>query len=261
MDINSLIQEYQTLHLEQVVDYEKFNIYFITNHSTVIEGSTLTDIETQLLLDENLTPKGKPLEHSLMTIDHHKALLFVLDLAKNKKAISTSLLQQINGKVMLSTGKIYNTALGQVDATKGDLRKFNVFVGKRYFPNYNKVSKHTKEFCIKLNNMIDEQQNDIIECMKTSFWAHFNLVSIHPFSDGNGRTARLLMNHVQQYFNLPLSIVFKEDKADYFDALEKSRNENDLSYFQGFMFEQYKKYLSIEIQKFRNKSQSFNFIV
>lgn len=260
MDTNGLIEEYQSLHLEKVIDYEKFNLYTITSHSTVIEGSTLTDIETRLLLDENLTPKGRPLEHSLMTKDHHKALLFVLDLAKRKSPISTILLQQINAMVMGSTGSIYNTPLGQVDATKGDIRKMNVFVGSRYFPNYDKVPKLIDEFCFKLNEMMAGQGLNKSKSLEISFWAHFNFVSIHPFTDGNGRTARLLMNRVQEYFMLPLSIVFKEDKADYFEALEQSRNKEEMSYFYEFMFRQYHKYLSLKIEKFNSRSQGFRFV-
>ncbi len=260
MNTSELIKKYESLNLNQVLDYNKFSLYSITNHSTVIEGSTLTANETQLLLEEDLTPKGKPLEHTLMTKDHHNALLFTIDLAKSKKPISTEILQEINSKVMKSTGKIYNTALGNIDATKGDLRKINVFVGSRYFPNYDKVPKLINDFCVELNKMIKESKNNKIELLKISFWAHFNLVSIHPFADGNGRTSRLLMNYIQEYLKLPLSIVFKEDKIEYFDALEKARDDNNISHFYDFLLNQYDKHLSAEIDKFNNKSQGFNFL-
>ena len=259
MDTIALITEYQSLNLDQVIDYDKFNLYKITNHSIVIEGSTLTEIETQLLLDENLTPKGKPLEHSLMAKDHHKALLFVLDLAKNKKEVSVSTIQKINALVMANTGTIYNTPLAQVDATQGDLRKMNVFVGSRYFPNYDKVPGLIDDFCSKLNELILDADT-LIKQLELSFWAHFNFVSIHPFVDGNGRTARLLMNYIQHYFNLPLSIVFKEDKAEYFEALEQSRKSEDLSHFISFMFDQYHSFLTQEVEKYKNRPKGFSFV-
>ena len=75
-------------------------------------------------------------------------------------------------------------------------------------------------------------------------------MNIHPFYDGNGRTSRLLMNYIQLIFNLPMAIVFAEDKADYFEALEKSRKKDDVQFFIEFMFEQYNKFLQQEITRF-----------
>jgi Fic family protein len=85
---------------------------------------------------------------------------------------------------------------------------------------------------------------------------HFDLVTIHPFYDGNGRTSRLLMNYLQLYFNLPLSIVFKEDKAAYFEALQQTRKEADITIFREFMYTQYLKYLQQGIDKFEQAGKS-----
>jgi Fic family protein len=62
-DIKKIVEEYQSLNLHDVIDYDKFNQYAIVHHSSSIEGSTLTENETRLLLEEGVTPKGKPLEH------------------------------------------------------------------------------------------------------------------------------------------------------------------------------------------------------
>ncbi len=264
MKINELIEKYQKLNLEQVIGYEKFNFYTITSHSTTIEGSTLTKDETTLLLDEGITPKGKPLPHSLMTKDYHEALLLALSLAKSKTTISVDMLKKINATVMQSTGKIHNTALGNIDERKGEIRKMNVSVSNRYFPNYLKVPDLLNDYCYSLNNLIQDCPLKKTEQLKISFWAHFHLVSIHPFCDGNGRTSRLIMNFVQQYFNLPLSLVYKEDKIDYFNALELSREKQDISIFYDFMFLQYEKYLNEEINRYNNqineKNKGFSFL-
>lgn len=82
MPVIELLKQYQALNLSQNVDYDKFSRYSMTHHSTSLEGSTLTEIETNLLLDEGLTPKGKPILHSLMTLDHQNALLFIIEKAK-----------------------------------------------------------------------------------------------------------------------------------------------------------------------------------
>ena len=74
-----LLEKFQSLNLSDNIDFDKFNQYAITHHSTTIEGSILTEIETRLLLDEGITPAGKPLLHSLMVQDHYKALLYVIE--------------------------------------------------------------------------------------------------------------------------------------------------------------------------------------
>ena len=103
--IISLIEKFNSLQLSKNIDFDKFNEYAITHHSTTIEGSTLTETETRLLLDEGITPKGKPLVHSLMVVDHYKALLFIIQSAKEKKAITPKFIQQLNAQVMKQTGK------------------------------------------------------------------------------------------------------------------------------------------------------------
>ncbi len=240
------LKQYRDLNLQDILDHDKFNNFSIVHHSTSIEGSTLTEVETRLLLEEDITPKGKPLSHSLMVKDHYNALIYVLDSAASKKAITTDLIQHINALVMKNTGNIYNTALGEVDASKGMFRKGNVSAGTTYFPNYDKVIPYTNELVERLNNNLSKIQEEL-ERLKFSFAAHFDLVSIHPFYDGNGRTSRLLMNYIQAYYGLPLAIVFKEDKADYYVALQETRRKEDIEVFNAFMFNQYRKHLENEI--------------
>jgi Fic family protein len=248
-EIVLLIDKFNSLNLLDVLDFEKFNQYAITHHSTTIEGSTLTEVETRLLLDEGITPAGKPLLHSLMVQDHFKALQFIITEAKVKRKLSSDFICELNAQVMKNTGSIYNTIFGEIDATKGMFRKGNVSAGNSYFVNYDKVEKLVAELSSKINNKI-ENKNSIEDKLHLSFDAHFELVSIHPFYDGNGRTSRLLMNFLQVFFNLPLAIVFKEDKANYFEALQNTRKTDDINIFRGFMYTQYEKYLNIEIEKY-----------
>ena len=88
-----------------------------------------------------------------------------------------------------------------------------------------------------------------------AFDAHFYLVSIHPFADGNGRISRLLMNYILSYHQLPLATIFKEDKLEYYQALEAScpqdDEEPDLCPIRDFMSAQQMKYLSMEIKKYK----------
>jgi len=248
MDLK-LIEKYNALGIADVIDHDKFNNISIVHHSTVLEGSTLTEVETQVLIDEGLTPKGKPLAHSLMVTDHFSALQFALKEANNKRPVSVSLIQELNSFLIRNTGLVYNTILGTVDATKGEFRKGNVTAGSTYFPNYDKVIPLTKNLA---DAVVKGMKPDLslLEQVQLSFDAHYNLVSIHPFYDGNGRTSRLLMNYIQAYYKLPLAIVHQESKVDYIEALKETRAKEDINIFRNFMGNEYTKLLKDEIKKF-----------
>jgi len=259
------IDQYQKLKLNEIVDYNKFNDFAITAHSTQIEGSTLTIEETALLLNEGITPKGKPLEHSLMVKDHYKAISYIHQLAKTQLKVTPALIQQINALAMKSTGQIYNTVFGNIDSSTGEFRKGAVFVQARYFPEHIKVPKLLDDLCKNINERL-VSANSIEDKIRLSYSSHFNLVSIHPFYDGNGRTSRLLMNLIQEYFNIPLSVVYKEDKLEYFEALEQSRKLESLEPIYEFMSQQHVKFLKSEIDlytsqlKKMNKGKGFSFM-
>ena len=245
----SLLDKFQSLNLSANIDFDKFNHYAITHHSTTIEGSTLTEIETRLLLDEGITPAGKPLLHSLMVKDHYDALQFILNLSAEKIPVTPEFIQSVNAAVMKQTGSIYQTVFGEFDGSKGVFRKGNVSAGNTYFVNYDKVEGLVNKLCTAIADKITTAIS-VTDKINICFDAHFDLVTIHPFYDGNGCTSHLLMNYLQLYFGLPMSIVFKEDKAAYFEALQQSRKLEDIGIFRNFMYGQYEKYLSLEIEKF-----------
>lgn len=264
MDLEKLIAEYKALDIAGVIDHERFNLIAIDHHSTRIEGSTLTEIETQVLINEGRTPSGKPLHESLMVTDHHAALLFTLQSAKAKLQLSATLLQQINAIVMKHTAKVYNTMLGTVDAATGAFRKGNVSAGVSYFPNFDKVEHLTKKLVDKVNDTMREPLS-MAQQIDLSFDAHFNLVSIHPYYDGNGRTSRLLMNYIQAYYNLPLAMVKSEHKASYIQALVDTREKEDIQIFRDFMAAGYAAMLTIEIEKYKEMKKpdggkAYNFL-
>lgn len=248
--IEQIVNEYQSLNLNNVLDHEKFNQYAIVHHSSSIEGSTLTENETRLLLEEGVTPSGKPLAHSLMVKDHYEALLFVLDAASKKVKPDIDFIKKVNAKVMRSTGSVYQTVFGEIDASKGLFRKGNVSAGGSYFVNFEKVESYTNEFARSLQENLAKAET-INDRLKLSFSAHFDLVSIHPFYDGNGRTSRLMMNFIQAYYQLPLAIVYKEDKAAYFSALQEARKEENTDPFNDFMQQQYQKFLLSEMKQYK----------
>lgn len=247
-DTIRLIEKYNSLQIKKSIDWEKYNLYSIVHHSTSIEGSSLTEEETQLLLDENITAKGKPIEHHHMQLDHHHALLFIIEISNKKNLISPEFLKEVAGKVMKNTGAIHNTIMGTYDSGKGDFRLQNVHAGETRFVDYTKVPGLIEKFCMELNNKLASNISQE-DALITSFDAHFNLVSIHPFRDGNGRVSRLIMNYVQHFYHLPLCNVFKEDKSDYYKALVDARKNEDINIFRLFMLSQFSKMLNGEIEK------------
>jgi len=222
--IESLIREYADLDFEKnVIDYKKYKLYSIVTSSTQLEGSTLDELDTKLLLDDGITAKGKPLEHHLMVKDNYDAIRFVLEQANKKALITPEFLCQCNAYNMANTGLVVR-------------------------------------FCNEINRQVADNKT-IIEHITTSFDAHVNLVLIHPWMDGNKRTSRLLMNFIQQRAHLPLSKVHKEDSREYLLALKEVKDNGKLELFRKFMFKQYIKTLSREISAYKKeKTKSFSLI-
>ena len=224
--------------VEEQVDYQKFYLYSIVTHSTAIEGSTVTEIENQLLFDEGIAAKGRSLTEQMMNIDLKDAYLHAFSIASGNPIYTPSLLQQLAALVMRRTGSEYSTIAGQFDSSKGEFRLCNVSagIGGRSYLAYNKVPKAVEDFCKWLNDEIAvANKNDIAACYRLSFEAHFRLVTIHPWVDGNGRTTRMVMNMIQSQLGLVPSIVSKEDKGEYIQSLVDSREKEDSSIAQDVM--------------------------
>ncbi|MGB0880637.1 MAG: Fic family protein [Polaribacter sp.] len=251
-NLSNIYNKYLSLIQGDTFDFDTFNQYTLVHHSNSIEGSTLTKAETFLLLEEQLTPKNKPLEHTLMAIDHLNALKFVMDLANSKKPLTEEIIRKISSLLLKQTGSEISAIAGTFDSSKGDFRKVNVRAGISTFINFEKVPKKVNELITYINERITKI-SDFKSVNELAFDVHFQLVSIHPFADGNGRISRLLMNYVQQYHHIPLSVIYKEDKQEYFNALVETRTTEDISIFRKFMFLQTEKYLLEKIEELSKK--------
>ena len=252
------LKEYHSLGIAEQIDYQKFYLYSLITHSTAIEGSTVTEIENQLLFDEGITAKGRSLQEQMMNLDLKAAYEHSMRLAQQHEDFSVEILKSLSAIVMKNTGASYNTAQGSFDASKGDLRLVGVTagIGGRSYMNYQKVPAKLEELCKQLNQRRGELLNldDIVAKYLLSFDAHYQLVTIHPWVDGNGRMSRLVMNHLQYEFGLiPVKIV-KEDKAEYIQALVESREQESLEPFREFMMEEHIQNISKEIEEYK-KSQ------
>lgn len=244
MDINLDIQIEETLKtyrasgVEDQVDYQKFYLYSIVTHSTAIEGSTVTEIENQLLFDEGIAAKGRSLTEQMMNVDLKDAYLYAFRIASENPTYTPQLLQQLSALVMRRTGSEYSTIAGHFDSSKGEFRLCNVSadIGGRSYLAYNKVPRAVDNFCSWLNEEIaNADRANIAACYRLSFEAHFRLVTIHPWVDGNGRTTRLVMNMIQRQLVLVPSIARKEYKEEYIQSLVDSRENDDSTNAQDVM--------------------------
>ena len=115
------------MNFKDVIDFEKFHYYSLVYNSTALEGSTLTELDTQLLLDDNLTASCKPLEHHLMVKDNYKALKYAIEKATTKELPTPALLKDFNANNIKNTGQIVNSVMGTSDGTKGEFRLVQAF--------------------------------------------------------------------------------------------------------------------------------------
>ena len=248
------LKEYKRLGIAEQIDYDKFYLYSLITHSTAIEGSTVTEIENQLLFDEGISAKGRTMQEQLMNLDLKKAYEQAIGMAKSHTEFSMEMLKDLSALVMKNTGSSYNTAQGSFDAAQGDLRLVNVTAGAggKSYLNYTKVPAKLAAFCQEMNErrqaLMDSK--DLLEQYLLSFDAHLQLVTIHPWADGNGRMSRLIMNYIQFEFGLVPTKVKKEDKAEYIQALVDSREQDSTLPFREFMLREHLANLREEIKTF-----------
>lgn len=254
----ALLNEYEQLGIDKQVDYHKFYLYSLITHSTAIEGSTVTEIENQLLFDEGIAAAGRPMVEQLMNIDLKGAYDHALRLATAKEPVSVPMLCQLSALVMKNTGSTYSTLQGSFDSSKGELRKVNVTagVGGRSYVNHLKVKTYLEDFCKTLNERMSQLDGstDVEAQYLLSFDAHYQLVTIHPWVDGNGRMARLLMNYLQFVFGLVPARIDKAHKAEYIAALIASREQESLAPFRCFMMKEHTANLEKEIATFKQST-------
>ena len=117
--------------------------------------------------------------------------------------------------------------------------------------HYQKVPIKLQAFCEELNQKRKKiDATDIVAIYDLSFWAHFELVTIHPWADGNGRTCRLLMNLLQMEYGVLPTKILKEDKAEYIQALIDTRETEDITIFLDCMAKLHNDHLKHDIEQY-----------
>jgi Fic family protein len=203
-----------------------------TYHSNAIEGSTLTLAETRLVLLDGLTVGGKSLREHLEAINHKHAIDFVEALAAKAEPITEHNIRQIHALILRSID----------DENAGAYRKGQVYItGSAYVPP---AAIGMPPLMQELVAWINSPEAADLHPVKRAALAHFRLVHIHPFVDGNGRTARLLMNLILIREGYPPAVIRRERRPEYYDALDQA-HEGDTEPFVALVAEEAERSLNI----------------
>ena len=234
--LNKEIQSFRPIDkrlLKQIKEYFRIGLTYSSN---AIEGNTLTETETKVVLEDGLTIAGKPLKDHYEASGHSEAFDFVYDLAKKKV---------ITEKQILNIHRLFYYRLDKENA--GKYRKVAVVItGTDYVPPApGKVPGLMKKVAVKIPSL-RKKLHPVIFAAKL----HREIVDIHPFVDGNGRTARLLMNLALFQEGYTITVIPPVLRADYIALVKRSQTGNkDDSDFVNFIscmvYESSKDYLRL----------------
>ncbi len=190
-------------------NFEHVHDLELTYSSNAIEGNTLTAAETTLVIERGITIGGKPLKDHLEAIDHHDAIRYVRALARQNSALTEGDIRQLHHLVV-------QRSQPEIAGRYADQGRYVLTdSGRHSFPSPAEVSALMGDFARWLATAPDTPE--------AALAAHRRLVKIHPFNDGNGRAARLLMNLVLIRGGYPPVAVRPEDRPAYTRALEDAQ--------------------------------------
>jgi Fic family protein len=193
----------------------------LTYTSNAIEGNTLTLRETAEVIEHGITVGGKSLRDHLEAVDHYDALLWMRERAVTTAPLNEDVVCELHRRI------VARSQPGLAGIYSQNPRR--IAGSPVIFPNPAKIPQLMAEFGAWLR--------DAPQGPASAFNAHFRLTAIHPFGDGNGRTARLLMNLLLIRESYPPIPVRPEDRKTYLDTLERGSLAEDLRPFQTFMHE------------------------
>lgn len=211
----ALLNSFRPLPVSAVKRLKEQFAIEMTYNSNAIEGNSLTLKETYLVINEGLTIKGKPLKDHLEAKNHQEALEYLYDLVEKdkKNTFSENSIRSLNQIVQQNIDKEW----------AGRYRNSAVIIGGADHkpPEALEISK-------LMQNLIKwvRENKKKIHPVELASIMHHNLVFIHPFFDGNGRTSRLAMNIILMQAGFPLVIVLKNDRKKYYQTLSLADKGN-----------------------------------
>jgi Fic family protein len=195
----------------------------LTYTSNAIEGNTLTAVETTMVIEQGITVAGKPLKDHLEAIDHFEAIHYVRELARQPAPLTEMDVRNLHRLVVLRSRP-------DIAGRYADQGRYVLTDNGRYsFPSPAEVPALMGDFAAWLGAAADTPE--------IAFTAHRRLVEIHPFNDGNGRTARLLMNLLLIRGGYPAVAVRLEDRPIYIAGLQQAQSGGGTETFDRLLYE------------------------
>jgi Fic family protein len=218
------LDKLRPLSPEALAKLEHYYDIELTYTSNAIEGNTLSPVETTLVIEQGVTIGGKPLKDHLEALDHYDAIRYVRELARQR---STALTE---GDVRNLHSLIVKRSRPDIAGRYADLARYvRTETGRHVFPSPAEIPALMGDFGAWLRPAPDTPE--------TAFTAHRRLVDIHPFNDGNGRTARLSMNLILIRGGYPPIAVRPEDRPAYIRALQQAQAGEGTESFNALLYE------------------------
>lgn len=236
------LDSFRPLPVELVKNLGEWFKIELTYTSNAIEGNTLTRQETALVVEKGLTVEGKSLKEHLEAVNHAQALEFIKKLVGKKRS-------QITENDILAIHQLILQKIDDPNAGKYRTVAVRIAGATVVLPNSAKVPGLMKEFV----NWLHQKSND--HPVKIAADAHFKLVSIHPFLDGNGRAARLLMNLLLMQVGYPPALIRKEDRRAYINAIEKGQTQKELDDYYHLIYKATNRSLTIYLETLEPKEK------
>jgi len=220
--------------------WEQMQIEF-TYNSNAIEGNTLSLRETQLVIQEGITIRGKSLREHLEARNHPDTIDYVEKLAQKETTIKQDDILKVHALLMR----------GIDDQNAGKYRTGQVRVtGATFMPP---PAEKTQAMISELLQTLSQNPDELRPIELAAFF-HHKLVYIHPFLDGNGRTARLIMNAILMRNEYPFTVLLKVDRPKYLRALNEADNGN-LVPFANFVANSVERSLDIYLLTFEKEAE------
>ena len=209
-------------------------------HSNNIEGNSLTFGETKSLLLHNITAQGKPLKDHLEITGHNEAIFELLDITRSNQPITESFVRNLHTLILKERHRVSaitpdgkpTTKWVEIGAYKTEPNHVKTSTGEVFrFAEPLEVAEKMRQLVELVNH---NAVSDAGQAVAMAANVHYQFVLIHPFDDGNGRMARLLMNLVLIKNGLPPAIVKTEDKANYFAALRQA-DGGEIEHFRNYI--------------------------
>lgn len=205
------LDSFRPLPSSVVEEIRHFYRISLTYHSNAIEGNTLTQSETEMVLSQGVTVGGKTLVEHLEVIGHRDAMGYMEELAGEETPLGERAIKNLHSLIL----RPVDQATGKQEA--GRYRTLDVRAAgtEHIYPPHYQLVELMDEFTLWLGS----DDAHALHPVEFASEAHFRLVSIHPFRDGNGRTGRLLMNLCLLRAGYPITVITNARRAEYIAAL------------------------------------------